>query len=1444
MLYLSYQAQVMDSTTKDSKRLEICNSLKSIFKRILCSEDSKNQKESWDFSQVEEASHFWKKFEDIYRALLKWSKSQKGKERLVSYDLMAMMLGHHGAFSLREKYSEELIRSIVTQHQSMESHRIIRDYLRNLRLYEDKENIPSTFENQLTLISENILPKITEIPKTISLFIDVGVEIGLHNIHLGMNIVRTILTLEYAPEYKTASLIILTELARQSYTNFSSNLYHTKLYEPIAQLFDNISTIVIQRDKEFLDRELLTTSTPIETTNITINTTNNEINEDSSSSQSQTSSSPNTKLINQEESFDHNEMLLSATLQALSHIEAPLEKQVSFIEKIAQLSVSPVFDIAETSLFCLRDILLINPAQHLIHILTLILNHMTNYFCKTEDHIKRCLYNLSVLLYYFNQAIGMDFEFDGLSIQKFILLRYRIEGTLLVWLCSTNTFIYSSVWKIMEQLTTPQIRQLELTCEQITPSGYLIDFLPRNKKRNITFGGDSILIELPGILDKNYLQIFFSLNWAWSNLYEIALHSEELMTQMNGINKWSNYFRLLCIIPRHPPEQVSFEEKSHYLSKGVIGRLFQQIANMLHNQSFDKNNLNGTTEALKVLHPSCYDDLILAIKNTEQNQNQSQSQNQQNLSPKSPKSSPSSISPHSSQDNLLLSPSNNNNNLSAPSSPSSTQRGSGSQSSSSSSSPMIIFSLRKHVLSLFRQFLINMNSETYFSSTNKISSHFKEICKKWFDPIHFTNIYNNNTILSFISKRDMIIILERCIFFQQSVTDFLLPNLNQEYPDIHSQIIFLIEFTDKLIHGDESLFISNDGFSPSLIACYCAQIQLVTTLLSLHKIDAHIGVFEVLEKELIRICSRGDFLQEFNDQLFLTYITQNPQRLQNLIQHAIQNSPSITEKKKKTQKSSSSSSSSSNYALSIPILRAIITILSDNYLFYIQLSSSTSTSSNTLLFFLFFTSLYFQCSFEIVERSLAIDLALIISNRESQVHTDSTLIRLNHSGGGKRPKPSLSMTKKSISPRKKLSPLGQGSFDKIPLKELEYLHASDFLPCASSIKRDIYITNTKQYCIEIAKEYDSHSRDALRIFDQFIENISYATDISLMISLACAPWAKNYATCVKNPPRWIIRAVYDISYKYTKNHALIIPIQSLWEEIVKTDPMNVAKMGLEWLIEYCTEELKQQNEKQLHDDHSLRVCSLAAFSIIRSCPLNQRSILVQNYLILKLRTYLSSQSNKLSCDNIFKFKEWLNNHFSSFLNTTQSTSTSATSSNASPSSTNSSSTSDTIQQFSEYREHAVLLFLCPLIIGDIDFEYSNFLPLILQHSFVSNYSFYSNDHSLGFFLISNMLQGIQIKLSNYKQKRQKSSDFNSIQQRFSIIRENYFPDSASLLVDDYSSLFKDDQEKQISNVSDFIFLTSSKQINDRQKLNSSNTLTSTIPYKKISRLVNILEYAL
>lgn len=100
----------MEATSKSDLRFEICMLLKHIFVDIVANDDPERQKEWKDFQQLtDEGEQFWLRFHDIFKVILKWSKTPKN--RIPCFCVMAMMLGV-GPNEMRTKYGVSFVQSV------------------------------------------------------------------------------------------------------------------------------------------------------------------------------------------------------------------------------------------------------------------------------------------------------------------------------------------------------------------------------------------------------------------------------------------------------------------------------------------------------------------------------------------------------------------------------------------------------------------------------------------------------------------------------------------------------------------------------------------------------------------------------------------------------------------------------------------------------------------------------------------------------------------------------------------------------------------------------------------------------------------------------------------------------------------------------------------------------------------------------------------------------------------------------------------------------------------------------------------------------------------------------------------------------------------------------------------------------------------------------------
>ena len=1248
----------MESTTKESLRREICYSLKFIFGQILRSEDPA-KKQIWDnFCQADDASHFWKKFEDIYKALNKWTKNQKPKNRFVCFDLMAMMLGF-GPQSIRDKFADSLLRSVTTQYKDIESYEIIRDYLCYLKYSEDE--VTESVKNQLVIIAENMVPRSNEnSPDSIdfvNILIDIGVELGTRDVKLVCEQLLLIFSsAEGGVYYKLAALYILTAIAQNFYTEFTRLNYHNSTYEGVLSCMDNADKEVNEylKDRKQEKREVYC-------------------------------------------------LLLSAAISCFPHVNCPPEKQIPLIERITNYSTSPIANIADAALYSLRDHLLIDPSKFFVQILTNLLNTLTNYFETDEEKIKRVFYNIITILQYINQGISMNFDMD-VNADRLMLLRARIEGTILVWLTRSEVIIHDNCWRLLELLSNPLLRRLEDDSDT-PPCPHIVDHLPRPTRY---IGGDALIDILPKFLETQFQPYFMCLNWAWSNLYNFissqASYSTDILPET--LRQWANFYRFLCVIPRHAPPDANFEEKSKYLSSGIIGRFFHLIASILKKITLQPHEVSILTK----LHPSCYNVFLQRIT-TDEGQEFVKKDHQQQ------------------QQDLIF------------------------------KNPMMV--------SILSQLILNMDVDTFLSVTYQITPFYRDACQYWFTKSNFSHLSK----LSNLSKRDILLTLNQTVKFFGTI-DVILPE-DQEITDYPSKVIYIMKFLKKLLPEQTHSTPPSDD----VISLDCAYLTCITTVLGLKPVE---GNYETIEKYLLSSCSRGIHVLEFSDTCISQYLVNNESRFSVFVHYCAQSSPSVTQEK----------TNSNEYCLTVTILRALIEVIEEE---------KTLALSHVIKLFLL--SLYFQCSFDVVCRSLGVEIAFLISGRNDKLKREMKL--------------QLSTTNLRRSGR-----LNSSDGFKVPDK-LETIDPINFLPCSSHVDRDVYIGLAQRYSKEVALKYDVFTRDIIMEVVEFNKALQTSTDISLMLRLM-KPWARNYGTIVKQPPRWVIRSIFELSLVYHDNDALVEAIQQLWEEVVKDESSVVVPMAIEWLLNYCAREIKNESNNL---GMVVRVCCLACLSCLRGSREDQAQTAV-DFLISKLRTF----PDNIPMDTT-QFLKWFQTK------------------------------TVNMEEIDKDVEKAAFMFLVPLALGENRFSYGNSLPLILQHAFVLFWDPSATQTSYGGEqLVANLLQGLQMRPSTKGDKLLVSSQYGL--DRLANIRESYFPDTCMIAMNssplNYSIPLNSSPDPSLAtsnnnnnnnnnNVvnSTLIALSSRKTFSERKKtLRRDNGLQIvSIPYDHISRLVDLLSIA-
>lgn len=1324
ILFLTYQMEAMEEATKDISRKEICTSLVYIFSKILQKEKSIEEKEGknvteennsnspssslnnvlkdWEnFCKSTYASKFWILIDDLYRNLSKWSKAQKGKiqSKFSIFRLMAILVGI-SQNSTRDSFIDPLIRSVVSQFKGVELCIIFNDFLSNLPFSQiNSTSSPNKLSESFSIPLEIIMDTLIQINESTSEemtnhLIEIGIELGKINLHHAIKLIQSYLLKEdLTMKFVGVSVLrIISQLFIEQFGEIDCTLLFSNLLKSISPS----EKIVMQRDHDLIELET------------------------QKQKKGQNKQHAMIMAISEEEKppSDLHEILLTAALGCFPFIDSKPSKHLSLLEKISDFTVSPVFSIAESALFTFRDYILINPGSHFIYGLSLLLKQTIDYLQWNENLLRRIFYNTSTLLYYFNQAIENDFGVDGLNYDKLVLIRNQWEGNLLVWLCHPKDWIHTIAWRILEQLSSPQIRQLELhsTNKQIP---HLIDNLPKGSSlsRNLSTAPSFVTL-LGDFFDKQYDTFYLAINWAWSNLYHVI--SPIFLTckpnSKSNIGEKEFYFHFLSSAPQCAPNHCSFERKHRYLTQSAITRWFTSISVSIKEHYFHRNPLLNT---LKRIHPSCLQIILSCLfssitihpdsSTTDENLDQNEIQREEDLQFQEP---------------TITDP---------------------------------------YVLSFLYQLLLHINDSIFNTESYNIPFYYKKLFHHW-----FSLRSNSLNKLSLGSKRDFLGILYHCIRYSKNFQSWLPDAICQD--SYLNQVLFIIKIIKKIL---PPILLSSDSSSSSSsaaaaldsqnqsqlqIAVDCTAIQVLISICEQQPFTSH---WEKWEDICLSFCSRGIYLQELTKQLFSCYLKQNPSRFQEIIHYCVSSSPSISQ----------TPASTSEYVLSLPLLQSIIISLRNQY----------ESFGPSHLLSLFFCSCFFQCSFDIQMRNLAIELASLLSGHEFKLNEQTfkklklkLLSKSNETLGD--PGKSSSLNTDSSSPTShfpslaKVSQSFKDSFDTVIVSFPQFLYSKEFELSATHYDREVYLVLAHRYCESMAKNYPLLSRDVLRNIIEFTNSISISTDIEMMLSFM-NPWISNFnsSTADIQTSRWIIRALFELSYIYLHDESLTLCIRSLWKNLSQGREEEL-RMALDWIIGFCAREIQNHSHSMDHD--RIHICSIAVFNLIHYGS-NTMSQFAISFLFDHLRDFSTSQFYNDFYDLLFS---------PSFL-----------------SSSSNSSKKNSKTSFDEYRERAVLILLVSLVIGEKKIDYSRYLPLLLHHCFVVD-QFPSDLTSLhaGEDLIANLLLGMEMRPSLIPKhsKLSVSSSSSSLSSpssplsspsspstsnqvyRLRTIRNNYFPDTA------------------------------------------------------------------
>lgn len=1291
MLYLSYQTQVIDTVSKESLRKEICLSLKHIFTQILNSEDANKQRVWASFCQSDDAQHFWRKFEDIYRSLTKWSKGKKLKHRSTYYDLMSMMLGF-GPKPLREAHAEGLLRAVLSQpHKDTAYYEATRDFLFYLK-YSEEAHTNEFLHNQFKMIAENFLPRPGEVPDSleqVDIMVDIGIELADRNMTLIMEKLKVLLAGDvYSPYFKIAGLHIISSVGRTKYSAFCKLYYNIELHSLICDCMEEakgLKVASLKGSKKFRKGD-----------------------DESSVAEIQ-------------------ELYMSAAIMCFPHVEPPMDRQIETLEKIAELSLSDMDEISTAALYALRDFML-SDTRLLIHILSIAQRQLTDYFEDDLAKIARAFYNLGSLLYFVNKAVNMGFDFDGVIPSRLALTLSRIEGSALVWLFHSDPQIQQHAWKLEELLSSAQLRSLEKELDGSTHP-HLLDTLPRFTG---SICSETVLKELMEVLNTSYVQHFLALNYAWSSLYKTAQQSLESGSKNIGL--WSGFFKLLWVLPRHPPASATFEEKACYLGR-AIDKFFLQIARTL---KITKSLREVVVDTLQLLHPSCYNVFICSLKAMEED-------------------------PDSFSDVLLLHPSSTKGDSgSEGSSPLSTSLGTSDGSSAAPQRPAserptrpaserpvahacagedvvdsrsqepsaqvrrgtmrllqmvnekyetsVEFFKKPYILALFAKFICHMPSSTYLEPEHHVEPHFTELLHLW-----LSGGLTGASKLSLTSKRDLVVIFDRCVRFRQALDEGILPkDVLADTTEPGDRVVYCLRFLKRLL-PEESASPSDEQ-----IALECAVLSAISAMVCLEPIT-NASHAESVESSILKVVSRGPHVLEFGDPCLAVHLQTNPGRMHQFVRYAASHAPS----------SSLDPSPEEDYCVAVSVVRAIVECLRKD------LASFRGHVAQ-----LFLLSLHCQCAYSVVLRDLGISLATIITatppaSKQRKPKAEEALA-VRASSGFHEKSPRTKSPRKRVSPRSSCeAPAAEGaapaSSGGVALTDLSLV---EFVPCIHA-DREVYLSLTTSFSREVARKYDSATRSVLWAVVEFSKSLPFVSDIALMLKMM-RPWARNYGRIVGQPPRWIIRAVFELCLCYFHNVALVEALEGLLREIVEERPNTSLPMALDWILDHCAQELAKPADVRNLD--VLRVGRMAVTTFVQaaSASAEKHARFVLSFLVAKLRCFPA----EVPVDGA-KFLAW----HARLCELAEKEGGSAG---------------------ERHREEAAFLFLVPLCARELTLSYKEHLPLLFHHSFV----FY-DDAAFGTMLgreqfVSNFLVGLQISCA--------SQELGS---KVEAVRTRYFPTAST-----------------------------------------------------------------
>lgn len=531
--YFSGLAAQMKKIDRGVLRMEVCESLRQIFVKILPSKANTRQTTQWDLFQASESKEYVE-FQDavdkIYQIVKQWSK--KDKHSPFCYDVMCVMVCAVRSPKFYTKYSGELFGLLCG---GLKKEKLHAKCLECCAFYvrESPEAFVSTdngFLGRIKALLGLLLPKgknpeEPDIPAITQIVHEIGERFS--TFVFGEYAVE-VLTIKKGNYRTTTKAVVMTALGQIARSAHASRL--DKYGPALAPL---IMHFITEQPKKTDEKK------------------------------------------KKDEVLDKRAMLRTAALSCFPYFRESEEpgspKLLSAIPVIGALTLDPDRGVTSAAVSALTDLMKLDPKTIIVPIVygfVLLLNNiaLTNVqtFLKASNNLSLVLSTVIQVLETLNPAPVVD-------TRDWVNLRLHLEAACVRWLCHSEIWLRGEVFRVMRQFADPVLRNLE---GNAAGAHMIDDLMPRDSPPE-TPSSSGFSDPLRKLLSNNYEAFKAPLNFAFSLVYDVlptvlSMDDHTLAVYVHPDNEWWAIFKnilVFCGLAFHPHSALSDEQISTWSAK-------------------------------------------------------------------------------------------------------------------------------------------------------------------------------------------------------------------------------------------------------------------------------------------------------------------------------------------------------------------------------------------------------------------------------------------------------------------------------------------------------------------------------------------------------------------------------------------------------------------------------------------------------------------------------------------------------------------------------------------------------------------------------------------------------------------------------------------------------------------------------------------------------------